>query len=61
MSAGTSTGLLDPLFTTDRMRAVFSDRGRLQGMLEFEAALARAEARASVIPAAAAAPPPCAS
>ncbi|MDE9401385.1 hypothetical protein NB851_021715, partial [Pseudomonas aeruginosa] len=24
------------------MRAVFSDRGRLQGMLDFEAALARA-------------------
>ncbi len=56
MSAGTSTQLLDPLFTTDRMRAVFSDRGRLQGMLDFEAALARAEARAGVIPAAAAAP-----
>src|SRR5262245_51395247 len=38
------------------MRAVFSDRGRLQGMLDFEAALARAEARAGVIPAAAAGP-----
>ena len=38
------------------MRAVFSDRGRLQGMLDFEAALARAEARAGVIPAAAVAP-----
>ncbi len=56
MSASTSTRLLDPLFTTDRMRAVFSDRGRLQGMLDFEAALARAEARAGVIPASAAAP-----
>ena len=56
MSAGTSTQLLDPLFTTDRMRAVFSDRGRLQGMLDFEAALARAEGRVGVIPAAAAAP-----
>jgi 3-carboxy-cis,cis-muconate cycloisomerase len=56
VSAGTSTQLLDPLFTTDRMRAVFSDRGRLQGMLDFAAALARAEARAGVIPAAAAAP-----
>jgi 3-carboxy-cis,cis-muconate cycloisomerase len=40
----------DPLFTTDGMRAVFSDRGRLQGMLDFEAALARAEAAAGVIP-----------
>jgi 3-carboxy-cis,cis-muconate cycloisomerase len=53
VSASTSTRLLDPLFTTDRMRAVFSDGGRLQGMLDFEAALARAEARAGVIPAAA--------
>ncbi|HJZ60111.1 MAG TPA: 3-carboxy-cis,cis-muconate cycloisomerase [Gemmataceae bacterium] len=40
----------DPLFTTDAMRAVFSDRGRLHGMLDFEAALARAEAAAGVIP-----------
>jgi 3-carboxy-cis,cis-muconate cycloisomerase len=32
------------------MRAVFSDRGRLQGMLDFEAALARAQARVGVIP-----------
>ncbi len=45
-----STRLLDPLFTTGEMRAVFSDRGRLQGMLDFEAALARAEAQSSVIP-----------
>ena len=37
------------------MREIFSDRGRLQGMLDFEAALARAEARAGVIPKAAAA------
>jgi 3-carboxy-cis,cis-muconate cycloisomerase len=36
------TPLLDPLFTTDGMRQVFSDRHRLQGMLDFEAALARA-------------------
>jgi 3-carboxy-cis,cis-muconate cycloisomerase len=53
VSASTSTRLLDPLFTTDRMRSVFSDRGRLQGMLDFEAALARAEARAGVVPASA--------
>jgi 3-carboxy-cis,cis-muconate cycloisomerase len=44
--------LLDPLFTTDAMRAIFSDRRRLQGMLDFEAALARALARAGVAPAA---------
>ena len=38
------------------MREIFSDRGRLQGMLDFEAALARAEARLGVIPKAAAPP-----
>src|SRR5262245_13016381 len=36
------------------MRRVFSDRGRLQGILDFEAALVRAQARAGVIPATAA-------
>jgi 3-carboxy-cis,cis-muconate cycloisomerase len=34
--------LFDPLFTSDAMRQVFSDRHRLQCMLDFEAALARA-------------------
>ena len=48
------TGTLDPLFRTDAMREIFADRGRLQGMLDFEAALARAEARLGVIPKAAA-------
>src|SRR5271154_4297817 len=43
--------LLDPLFTTSRMREIFSDRGRLQGMLDFEAALARALARTGIAPA----------
>ncbi|MCQ4306456.1 3-carboxy-cis,cis-muconate cycloisomerase [Pseudomonas stutzeri] len=38
------------------MRQVFSDDGRLQGMLDFEAALARAEARCGVIPPSAVAP-----
>nr|GFD39133.1 hypothetical protein [Tanacetum cinerariifolium] len=33
------------------MREVFSDRGRVQGMLDFEAALARAEASIGAIPA----------
>lgn len=32
------------------MREVFSDHGRLQGMLDFEAALARAEAQVGLIP-----------
>jgi 3-carboxy-cis,cis-muconate cycloisomerase len=48
------TRLLDPLFRTEAMREIFSDRGRMQGMLDFEAALARAEARLGVIPKAAA-------
>jgi 3-carboxy-cis,cis-muconate cycloisomerase len=38
------------------MRAVTDDRARLQRMLDFEAALAKAEAKAGVIPAKAAAP-----
>jgi 3-carboxy-cis,cis-muconate cycloisomerase len=42
--------LLDPLFTTGRMRDIFSDAGRLQRMLDFEAALARALAHAGVAP-----------
>jgi 3-carboxy-cis,cis-muconate cycloisomerase len=48
--------LLDPLFRWQAVEDVFSDRGRIQSMLDFEAALARAEARAGVIPASAAAP-----
>jgi 3-carboxy-cis,cis-muconate cycloisomerase len=42
--------LLDPLFTTDKMREIFSDTNRLQRMLDFEAALARALAGAEVVP-----------
>jgi 3-carboxy-cis,cis-muconate cycloisomerase len=41
--------LLDALFRADAVGEIFSDRGRLQGMLDFEAALARAEARVGVI------------
>ncbi len=52
MSEKQTARLLDPLFTTDAMREIFSDRRRLQGMLDFEAALARALARAGVAPAA---------
>ena len=40
----------DSLFTTDAMRAVFTDRARIARMLEFEAALAQAEATVGVIP-----------
>ncbi|WP_244968217.1 3-carboxy-cis,cis-muconate cycloisomerase [Pseudomonas sediminis] len=38
------------------MRAIFCDAGRVQGMLDFEAALARAEARVGLIPTEAVAP-----
>ena len=54
MSPPSMPRLLEPLFSTDRMRHVLADRGRLQAMLDFEAALARAEARMDVIPASAA-------
>jgi 3-carboxy-cis,cis-muconate cycloisomerase len=47
--------LLDSLFRTPEISAGLSDKARLQGMLDFEAALARAEADCGVIPAAAAA------
>jgi len=46
--------LLDPLFGSAAMDEVFSDNIRLQRMLDFEAALAKAEAQCDVIPAAAA-------
>ena len=56
MSARPSNRLFDAYFTGRDMREVFSDRGRVQGMLDFEAGLARAEAAVGVIPAAAVAP-----
>ena len=43
--------LLGALFATPAMGRLFDDRARLQAMLDFEAALARAEATAGVIPA----------
>ena len=46
--------LLDALFGSPLVDAVFSDESRLGRMLDFEAALARAEARCGVIPGAAA-------
>jgi 3-carboxy-cis,cis-muconate cycloisomerase len=42
--------LVGPLFASDPMRAVFSDRARLAAMLRVEAALARAEARCGLAP-----------
>jgi 3-carboxy-cis,cis-muconate cycloisomerase len=48
--ATTSSQLLDSLFTTPEMRDVFSDRIRVQRMLDFEAALASAQAKVAIIP-----------
>jgi 3-carboxy-cis,cis-muconate cycloisomerase len=43
-------GLFDILFASEAMRKLFSDRARVQGMLDFEAALARAGADTGMIP-----------
>jgi 3-carboxy-cis,cis-muconate cycloisomerase len=42
--------LLDPLFRSQVVEKAFSNRATLQSMLDFESALARAEARAGFIP-----------
>jgi 3-carboxy-cis,cis-muconate cycloisomerase len=42
--------LLSPLFRWHAIEELFTDRARLESMLHFEAGLARAEARAAVIP-----------
>lgn len=49
------TRLVESLAATERLSAVFSDASVLQAMLDFETALARAEAHCGVIPASAAA------
>ncbi len=38
------------IFSTEAMRRVFSDENRVQKYLDFEAALARAQARLGIIP-----------
>ena len=38
------------IFSTEAMRGVFSDQNRIQKYLDFEAALARAQARLGIIP-----------
>src|SRR5262245_50877622 len=45
-----STRLIESLAVTEALSLVFSDASVLQAMLDFEAALARAEARLGVIP-----------
>ena len=54
MKVAASSDLLGRLFRSSAAAAAFGDRARLQGMLDFEAALARAEAQVGVIPPAAA-------
>lgn len=51
MSQPPNNQLFDVYFTAPAMRQIFCDHGRVQGMLDFEAALARAQARVGVIPA----------
>jgi 3-carboxy-cis,cis-muconate cycloisomerase len=48
------SAVLGGLFTTPAMAAAFSDRARIQRMLDVEAALARAQAKLGLIPAVAA-------
>ena len=48
--------LLTPLARGSALAEIFSDARTVQGMLDFEAALARAEAQAGVVPASAVAP-----
>src|SRR5258708_19091649 len=46
------SGIFGSLYGTDEIRALFSDRTRLQFMLNVEAGLARAEATLGLVPAA---------
>src|SRR3989442_8927018 len=50
MGVGIGSELLGDLFGTDEARAAFDDRALLQGWLDAESALARAEAEVGVIP-----------
>ncbi|MEA2965517.1 MAG: 3-carboxy-cis,cis-muconate cycloisomerase, partial [Alphaproteobacteria bacterium] len=45
------SSLLTPLISSAAMRAILDDRARLQRMLDFETALARAEAQVGIVPA----------
>ena len=49
MTLRTSNQLFDAYFSAESMAEVFCDQGRLQGMLDFEAALARAEIIAEAV------------
>jgi 3-carboxy-cis,cis-muconate cycloisomerase len=56
MSLPPLSSITGAMFSTAPMQDLFSARGCVQGMLDFEAALARAEAGVGVIPASAAGP-----
>ncbi|WP_088343165.1 MULTISPECIES: 3-carboxy-cis,cis-muconate cycloisomerase [Rhodomicrobium] len=56
MSWPASSATLGPFFGSEAMAAIFSDRARIQAMLDVEAALARAEAACGIIPASAVGP-----
>jgi 3-carboxy-cis,cis-muconate cycloisomerase len=56
MTSTPLASLTGAMFSTEAMQQVFSAQACLQNMLDFEAALARAEARVGVIPAESAAP-----
>src|SRR6476646_7176268 len=45
------SSLLTPLISSAAMRAILDDRARVQRMLDFEVALARAQARIGIVPA----------
>src|SRR2546429_3797528 len=49
-SDGPTDGIFDQIFVPDAIREATSDRAWLQAMLDFEAALAAAEARAGLVP-----------
>jgi 3-carboxy-cis,cis-muconate cycloisomerase len=53
---GFPSPLLSPIFASEPVAAIFSDRAILQAMLDFEAALAQVEAEVGMIPATSVAP-----
>jgi 3-carboxy-cis,cis-muconate cycloisomerase len=55
-SSPTGSDLYRPIFASEAVAAIFSDREIVQAMLDFEAALAEAEAEAGVFPATSVAP-----
>ena len=46
-----ASSLIGPIFVSAPVQSIFSDRSLLEAMLDFEAALARAQAELGIIPA----------